>query len=525
MRATRTRPPSLRCLILLALLLPSTTSCAAARARCGAIKTFADGMTPSSEIHVSTTGSNASGDGSASNPFATISFAALQARAGAAVVIHEGTYGGGIFLNDLHGTAAAPIWIGGAPGETRPLISGGGEGLHLVRPQYLIVHDLEIANSANNGVNADDGGEVDNPRAAHHVLFRGLFIHHVGGTGNQDGLKLSGLNQFAVIDCEIANCGGDDSGSGIDMVGCHHGLIARCNLHDFQGSGNAVQCKGGSEDVEIRWCRLSECGQRAVNVGGSTGFEFFRPPLSTTSPNAEAWNIRVLANIIEGANASIAFVGCVQSVAAHNTIVDPHNWILRILQETTTSGGYEFLPCGNNGVVNNLVYFDRSDLSTHINIGPNTNPGSFTFANNLWYAHDNPSLSIPTLPVAERNGIYGQDPLLADVPGGDYHLSAKSPAVESGQPPAPVAGDHDGACYRKPPSIGAFELPLATDINGDGTVDVDDLVVVISGWGPCPPSVPDGLPGTCPPDIAPPGGNGTVNIDDLLLVIGSWSGA
>ena len=38
-----------------------------------------------------------------------------------------------LYLSGLAGTAAAPIWIGGAPGESRPVIDGGGEGLHLTR--------------------------------------------------------------------------------------------------------------------------------------------------------------------------------------------------------------------------------------------------------------------------------------------------------------------------------------------------------------------------------------------------------
>lgn len=63
-------------------------------------------------------------------------------------------------------------------------------------------------------------------------------------------------------------------------------------------------------------------------------------------------------------------------------------------------------------------------------------------------------------------------------------------------------------------------LPLLGDINGDGRVDVNDLLNVISHWGPCPP-----LPLACPADIAPigpPRGDGAVNVNDLLLVISHW---
>jgi hypothetical protein len=235
-----------------------------------------------------------------------------------------------------------------------------------------------------------------------------------------------------------------------------------------------VQCKGGSEDIEIRWCRLHEVGHRGVNIGGSTGFMYFRPPLSTTEPNVEARNIRVIANVIEGGVASVAFVGCVDSVVANNTIVDPHNWIIRILQETRTTGEYAFLPCADNTFENNLVYFDRSDLSTYVNIGDATAPETFTFSNNLWYAHDNPAASAPSLPVEETGGIDGQDPGLADPAGGDYRIDETSPAVGRGHAPARIDGDIDATCYRTPPAIGAYEWRRRGDVDGDGLIDLAD---------------------------------------------------
>jgi len=51
----------------------------------------------------------------------------------------------------------------------------------------------------------------------------------------------------------------------------------------------------------------------------------------------------------------------------------------------------------------------------------------------------------------------------------------------------------------------------AADINADGEVDVSDLLLVISQWGPCL---------TCPADID---GDHQANVGDLLRVIGSWN--
>ncbi len=419
------------------------------------VTTFETGKNPSREIHVALTGNDSTGDGTAAHPYRTLSHAASQATPGTAIRIHSGTYTSSSYLNDLTGTAAAPIWIGGISGETRPIISGPSEALHLTRVRYLIVHDLEVTNTTDNGINCDDGGDYADATATQHVIFRNLYIHHVGGTGNQDCLKLSGVNDYFVLNSEFAYCGGNSSGSGIDHVGCHNGVIAGNYFHDM--SANAVQCKGGSENLEIRANRIVNGGARAVNMGGSTDFVYFRPPLSTSQPNAEARNIRVIANVIQGADTPFAFVGCVQCLAAHNTVIDPGNWLMRILQETTTSGEYTFLPCSSNRVINNLFYFSRSDLSTYVNIGTNTSPETFAFSNNLWYAHDTPAQSQPSLPVAETNGKVGQDPRFVNSGGANYHLQNQSPAIGAGVALTQVTTDFDDRGYVAPPSIGAFE--------------------------------------------------------------------
>jgi hypothetical protein len=79
-------------------------------------------------------------------------------------------------------------------------------------------------------------------------------------------------------------------------------------------------------------------------------------------------------------------------------------------------------------------------------------------------------------------------------------------------------------CTWSPASSGAVVAVIVegtplnpADINGDGIVNVNDLLIVINSWGACPPT-----PQNCPADIAPPGGDGVVNVNDLLLVINNW---
>jgi hypothetical protein len=64
--------------------------------------------------------------------------------------------------------------------------------------------------------------------------------------------------------------------------------------------------------------------------------------------------------------------------------------------------------------------------------------------------------------------------------------------------------------------------PCPANIVNTGTsankVDVDDLLAVISQWGPCPAP-----PASCPANVNTTGTSATkVDVDDLLAVIGAW---
>jgi hypothetical protein len=58
----------------------------------------------------------------------------------------------------------------------------------------------------------------------------------------------------------------------------------------------------------------------------------------------------------------------------------------------------------------NSFVFQRAKVREEINIGPNTAPETFKFANNRWLAEDKPEASTPKLPVAETGGSYGVIP-------------------------------------------------------------------------------------------------------------------
>jgi hypothetical protein len=341
---------------------------------------------------------------------AEIRSAAATARPGDRIRVAPGTYeGGGLHVTGLAGKPGRPIGTEAEVPDSPPVFRGGGSGLQLTDCAHVELRDLVFEGQSGNGLNVDDGGTPDSP--THHVVLTRLTVRDVGPQGNCDGIKLSGLEDFAVKDCTVERWG--RGGSAVDMVGCARGRIEGCTFRHDPGAAGAtgVQAKGGSRDILVRRNRFEHAGGRAVNAGGSTGLAYFRPPLeSWKGPRFEARDVRVEGNVFVGGQAPIAFVGVDGAVFRFNTVEEPGRWLVRILQETRAEG---FVPSRGGVVTDNLIVF-RSDAWSEggVNVGPGTDPGSFRFARNVWLCRDDPKSTRARvrLPTPEEKGVYGEDP-------------------------------------------------------------------------------------------------------------------
>lgn len=352
-----------------------------------------------------------------------------DAKPGDVIRIAAGTYRGGIELRGINGTQSAPVRLIAADPKKPPIVEGGGSGLHVTQCSFLVIDGLHLRGATGNGINVDDGG-AERP-ASRGIVLRNLVVTDVGPKGNRDGIKLSGLDDFAVEDCRVERWG--SGGSGIDMVGCHDGAISGCVFQrdpaDKEGmqQSNGVQMKGGSARLVVRRCLFKNAGGRAVNLGGSTGKEYFRP----LGAEHEARDLTVEDCQFIGGMAPVAFVGVDGATVRYNTIYRPGRWVLRILQE---SRGPEFVPSRNGVFANNIIVFRSDEVVEAVNIGPGTSPESFTFADNAWFCADRPDQSQRRirLPVAEQNGTYGTDPRLADVARDRLDVRPDSPVRNAG---------------------------------------------------------------------------------------------
>jgi hypothetical protein len=378
--------------------------------------------------------------------FPTLEAAESTIAAGDTVIVLDGIFNSGAqFLDNLNGTLMAPIVIK-AQHTHAAIFQGGSEAIHLINCSYLELRGLVFEQQTDNAVNIDDGGDYATP--THHITIFDCIFRDMAGTGNNDLLKVSGLDDFLIKNCVFIN--GSGGGSGIDMVGCHNGTIED-NYFDQAGT-SGIQAKGGTQFIRIQRNVLKNMSQRGINLGGSTGLQFFRPPLPNPIENAfEAADLEVFSNVFIGCWAPIAFVGCVRVNVFNNTFYKPENWAIRILQETTEPG---FLPCGDNEYRNNIIYLSQ-DI-TEVNIGPNTDAPSFIFTNNQWFNETGGVSWSPALPVVDSNQVV-EDPRFLDSEAEDFSIPHSSPAVLGGKKLIAPSHDFVQHTFYDPPSIGAYE--------------------------------------------------------------------
>ncbi len=332
--------------------------------------------------------------------------AVADAQPGTRLVLAGGDYAGGFHFANLRGEEGRPIVIAAADPRQPPVFRDSTNGLHLSNPAHVELRDLVFTRIAHNGLNIDDGGATNG--SARGIVLHGLRVSDIGGDGNHDGIKLSGVWDFRVTDCTIERWG-TKGGSAIDMVGCHRGVIEGNTIrhHDPEPPNcTGVQGKGGTSGLVIRRNRFEHAGGRAVNIGGSTGLPFFRPALVEGGEHAEARDIRVEGNTFVGSVAPVAFVGVEGAVVRFNTIERPGRWALRILQENQSPG---FVACRNGEFTDNTIVFDSARWGGGgVNLGGGTAPETFRFARNWWYCADHPGRSQPQLPTPETDGTYGR---------------------------------------------------------------------------------------------------------------------
>ncbi len=85
-------------------------------------------------------------------------------------------------------------------------------------------------------------------------------------------------------------------------------------------------------------------------------------------------------------------------------------------------------PCRDGRFAHNVIAFRADELSSIVNVGAQTVPETFEFADNAWYCLDRPERTrqLVRLPVPETDATYGVEPEFADPSEGDLRIQNES---------------------------------------------------------------------------------------------------
>lgn len=214
---------------------------------------YAAYVAPAAKVfHVSTTGNDTTGDGSATRPWRSVARSVRGLPAGSTVYVHAGTYDAVqvdlASASALDGTAAAPITLRGAPGEARPVLKGTGTApIFRLNRRYWILDGLEL-----------DGRYG----RAHTVLFRSDHLtlrNSLVRDASLDALNVQ-AQHVLIQDNEIRNTFEHTAGSARGVA---------CTTHTDCSAGSFCKPEYDASNVLRRYCRQRDDGHAIIVLSDS----------------------------------------------------------------------------------------------------------------------------------------------------------------------------------------------------------------------------------------------------------------
>lgn len=461
--------------------------------------------------HVATDGSDASGDGSAGNPWATITHAVDNAGDGDLVLVQAGTYDGRV---RLRGQFEETVTVRSAVPYAARLRHDDGAALIAFEARNLAIEGFDIAHATGNTgalviqiqdlLGAVNGSAEGSDPVVSGITLRDNIIHD---STNNDLLKVNNGAEDVLIEGNLFfNQAGADEHIDVNSV-------ARVTIQDNifmntrdadtssflvvkdSGTGDTIE---GARDITVR-------RNVFVNWQGSPGQSFLRFGEDGTA-NFEAFDLLAENNLMIG-NATDLMRAPV-TVQGSRNLVFRNNTLVGDMPSRSFAG--RLIAVGDNPPNEDLQFFNNvysdptgtmgSEAFTGVDLfdAPAGQTASATLEGNLYFNGGNaiPQDAGQVLTLADDAGALVADPLLADQAGlvlpvwdgsafGDgsstireafetlvmlYGAPAPGSPVEDAADPANAAMDDILGRERGPaPDLGAFEVTPMTDrIFADG---------------------------------------------------------
>jgi len=359
------------------------------------------------------------GKGSASQPFCSISGAALKVTPGSTVVIASGTYTGPVILQ-TSGTRHAPIVFRPKPGAT--VLLTGKSGFSLSGVSWITISGFTITRTVGYGISVVNGSHVAllrnrvsqagqrvPGRYASGIYLRNvsdsLILKNVAFANTYAGILLTyGATRNVVGENLVYGNRTSDPrrGPGIRLWNAPSNTVTGNISYGNEGSG--IEIHAGSDSALVT--------NNVVYGNGNHGIDAFR---STSA--------RLLANTVhENITAGINIQG-----GSHDSVIENNIAVDNGVDSPRTKGNIRVDASSSNGTLMNfdLVYLTPSSQTTTTNYVV------------VWGRLKAVQLAdFQAATGQETRGIQA-DPAWVDAEAGNYHLRAGSVAIDSANSSVP----------------------------------------------------------------------------------------
>lgn len=416
--------------------------------------------------YVSPTGNDAA-SGALDAPFRTIKQATRVVRPGDVVNVRGGVYYEATAINQVKGTAAAPIVIRSMPGEQAILdgskLTGSTSVISLNENEYVDLDGFEVRNGPHIGVTVWFGKNVRIlNNTIHHFTRNGIYV---GGDVELSctDITLSG-NQIhdTVLENQYHTIVGGGWATALMVSRTERTTITRNRIWNNDGEG-LTWSRGSNATIRDNevfdnfsvnlYVNNGRNGIISGNLIYSTGnTRYYRDgkPGAGISVANETFGIAGASdnlftnNIIVGTRWGFHYGsydaggGLRNTKVLHNTFYGTTEEIVRVENDTHA----------NSLVANNVFYQTVSPAPKY------SGSGAVTYANNLWYGG--------TAGVASGTGdAYGNPQFVraGSTSAADYKLTATSAAIGAGQNlTTTVTQDYFGGLRKTPVDVGAHQF-------------------------------------------------------------------
>ena len=361
---------------------------------------YVDGSNPSC--------SNA-GTGTPAQPFCTIAAAATKAVPGKTVEVAAGTYSEQVSIANS-GTADAPIVFTAAPGAS-VIVTGLGNGFSMSNKNWITINGFFVNGTANYGIS----------------VFGGSFVTISNNRVTSAGTPLNGSTK-----------------SGIRLTGTTDSLITG-NTSDHNSDHGILITTGSTRD---RITHNVVFANAREYTRAATGIRLYQAPDNIVDHNVMYGNEDSGVEAYAGSNNTLFYDNVAYNNGDHgidNNGCTGQRIVANSVYNNVTAGlnvegGSTGATLANNISVDNGIKSPRTHSDIRVESG---STAGTTMDYDLAYVSIADSLlvwnsvtyytlsSFQTATGQEAHGLQG-DPQWANAAGGDFHLTAGSPAIDSG---------------------------------------------------------------------------------------------